>query len=54
MKNISPSQKYLEENSLFGLERNQVENFNIKISRLGIKHIWPPPVYDSATFLSIC
>ena len=32
------------ENSLFGVERNQVENFNIKISRLGIKHCWPPPV----------
>ena len=42
------------ENYLFGLERNQVENFNIKISRLGIKHRWPPPVYDSATFLSMC
>ena len=41
------------ENSLFGLERNQVENFKIKISRLGIKHRWPPPVYDSATFLFI-
>ena len=33
------------ENSLFGLERNQVENFNIKISRLGIKHRWPPHVW---------
>ena len=42
------------ENSLFGLERNQVENFNIKISWLGIKHRWPSPVYDSATFLSLC
>ena len=33
------------ENSLFGLERNQVENFNINISRLGIKHRWPPPIW---------
>ena len=37
--------KIFEENSLFGLERNQVENFNIKISQLGIKHGCHPPVW---------
>ena len=42
------------ENSLFGLERNQFENFDIIRSRLGIKHRWPPPIYGSATFISVC
>ncbi|TQD85140.1 hypothetical protein C1H46_029314 [Malus baccata] len=41
-------------NSLFGLERNQFEDFVITRSRLGIKHRWPPPDYGSATFLFVC
>ncbi|KAM2652364.1 hypothetical protein EV2_024131 [Malus domestica] len=46
--------KIFGENSLFGLERNQFENFDIKRSRLGVKHRWPPPDYGSATFLFVC
>ena len=42
------------ENPLFGLERNQFENFDVKRSRLGIKHCWPLPLYCSATFIFIC
>ncbi|TQD73832.1 hypothetical protein C1H46_040635 [Malus baccata] len=45
--------KIFWKNSLFGLERNQFENFDAKRSRLGIKHRWPPPEYGSATFISI-
>ena len=42
------------ENSSFGLKRNQIENFDIKTTRLGIKHRWPPPDYGSATFILVC
>ena len=37
--------KIFGENSLFGLERNRFEDFDINLSRLGIKHRWPPPLY---------
>ena len=39
--------KIFGENSLFGLERNQFENFDIKRSRLGIKHRWSSLDYGS-------
>ncbi|KAM1618953.1 hypothetical protein FF1_017745 [Malus domestica] len=45
--------KIFGENFLFGLRRNQLENFDIKRSRLGVKHRWPPPEYGSATFIFI-
>ena len=37
--------KIFGENPLFGREQNQFENFDINLSRLGIKHRWPPPLY---------
>ncbi|KAM1154127.1 hypothetical protein ACFX19_037152 [Malus domestica] len=44
----------LGDDLLFGFGKCQSENFDVKRSRLGIKHRWPPPDYVSATFLFVC